>query len=302
MGASSPIVSPRPVYITFGKKTITQSYQPSIVQTGKLACALGSCGTDNDVAVVVSRTTDWHYPTDPVLTVFPRGSRHDGGVTAAGEKVVAGNALNWASAYGTLVTTFYGTGTIDGINERGLAAHLLYLEATDFGPRDPDMPGLHAGLWSQYALDQAATVGEALALLAEVQVVVMHARETKATVHLALEDAAGDSAIIEHLDGKPVVHHGSQYRVMTNDPPYDEQLRLLAGLTPPPGRRHATAGERHPPRPLPARQLLLRAASRTARRARGRGRGHGDRPQRVGAVRRPLQRVRGLRHRVPHRV
>ena len=185
---------------------------------------------NNKVAVVVSRTTDWHYPTDPVLTVFPRGSRHDGGVTAAGEKVVAGNALNWASAYGTLVTTFYGTGTIDGINERGLAAHLLYLEATDFGPRDPDMPGLHAGLWSQYALDQAATVGEALALLAEVQVVVMQARETKATVHLALEDAAGDSAIIEHLDGKPVVHHGSQYRVMTNDPPYDEQLRLLAGL------------------------------------------------------------------------
>ena len=185
---------------------------------------------NNDVAVVVSRTTDWHYPTEPVLTVFPRGSRHDGSVTAAGEKVVTGNALNWASAYGTLVTTFYGTGTIDGINERGLAAHLLYLEATDFGPRDPDMPGLHAGLWAQYALDRAATVGEALALLAEVQVVMMQARETKATVHLALEDAAGDSAIIEHLDGKPVVHHGPQYRIMTNDPSYEEQLRLLAGL------------------------------------------------------------------------
>ena len=36
----------------------------------------------------------------------------------------------------------------------------------------------------------------------------MEARGTRATVHLALEDAAGDSAIIEHLDGKPVVHHG----------------------------------------------------------------------------------------------
>ena len=58
----------------------------------------------------------------------------------------------------------------------------------------------------------------------------MEARGTRAAVHLALEDAAGDSAIIEHLDGKPVVHHGPQYRVMTNDPPYDEQLRLLAGL------------------------------------------------------------------------
>jgi penicillin V acylase-like amidase (Ntn superfamily) len=129
-----------------------------------------------------------------------------------------------------VVTTFQGAGAADGINECGLAAHLLYLEATDFGERDPEVPGLHAGLWAQYALDRAATVGEALALLDEVQVVMMEARGTRATVHLALEDAGGDSAIIEHLDGKPVVHHGPQYRVMTNDPPYDEQLRLLAGL------------------------------------------------------------------------
>ena len=184
---------------------------------------------DNKVAVVASRTMDWPNPTEPVLTAFPRGSRHDGGVTG-GKKVVAGNALNWASAHGTLVTGFYGAGTVNGINDAGLAAHLLYLEQTDFGPRDPDMPGLHAGLWAQYALDQAATVSEALALLARVQVVMMEARGTRATVHLALEDAGGDSAIIEHLDGKVVVHHGAQYRIMTNDPSYDEQLRLLAGL------------------------------------------------------------------------
>jgi len=184
---------------------------------------------DNPVAVVASRSVDWPNPTEPVLTAFPRGTRHDGGVTTAGEKV-AGNALAWESVHGTLVTTFYTDGTIDGINERGLAAHLLYLEETDFGPRDPEVPGLHAGLWAQYALDQAASVSEALALLAEVQVVMMQARDTRATVHLALEDAAGDSAIIEHLDGKPVVHHGPHYKIMTNDPPYDEQLRLLAGL------------------------------------------------------------------------
>jgi penicillin V acylase-like amidase (Ntn superfamily) len=184
----------------------------------------------NEVAIVASRTTDWPEPTEPVLTLFPRGSRHDGGVTAEGEKVVAGNALTWESAYGTVVTTFYGAGTIDGINEAGLAAHLLYLEATDFGPRDPHLPGLHAGLWAQYALDRAASVSEALELLAEVQVVMMEARGTKATVHLALEDAAGDSAIIEHLGGKAVTHHGRQYRIMTNDPSYDEQFRLLDEL------------------------------------------------------------------------
>ena len=52
-------------------------------------------------------------------------------------------------------------GTADGVNERGLAAHMLYLQATDFGPRDTSMPAVHAGLWAQYLLDNAANVGEA---------------------------------------------------------------------------------------------------------------------------------------------
>ena len=41
---------------------------------------------------------------------------------------------------------------------------MLYLNATDFGPRDPAKPGVHAGLWAQYLLDNAATVAEALAV------------------------------------------------------------------------------------------------------------------------------------------
>jgi penicillin V acylase-like amidase (Ntn superfamily) len=37
-----------------------------------------------------------------------------------------------------------------------------------------------------------------------------------------------DSAIVEYVAGEPVVHHGREYALMTNDPAYDEQLRLLA--------------------------------------------------------------------------
>ena len=56
------------------------------------------------------------------------------------------------------------------------------------------------------------------------------ARGTKTTVHLAIEDAGGDSAIIEFIGGKPVVHHGREFKIMTNDPAYDEQLALLKKL------------------------------------------------------------------------
>jgi choloylglycine hydrolase len=181
---------------------------------------------ENKLAVLAGRSMDWPESTEPVLTVLPRGMKRDGGL-AGGEVVVKENPARWTSKYGSLVTTVYGIGTADGFNERGLGVHLLYLSATDFGPRDPSKPGLHAGLWPQYLLDNAATVKEALALLERVQVVMVETNGHKATVHLAIEDATGDSAIIEYVNGKRVVHHGREFRVMTNDPPYDQQLALL---------------------------------------------------------------------------
>jgi choloylglycine hydrolase len=104
---------------------------------------------------------------------------------------------------------------------------MLYLSATDFGARDANKPGVQAGLWAQYALDNAATVNEALEMLDKIQVVMVEARGHQANVHLALEDAGGDSAIIEYIAGKPIVHHGRQFTIMTNDPTYDQQLALL---------------------------------------------------------------------------
>jgi penicillin V acylase-like amidase (Ntn superfamily) len=170
---------------------------------------------------------DWPESTEPLIVAFPRGRARDGG-SVAGVAVIEQNPLRWTSRYGSLVTTVYGLGTVDGINERGLTAHGLYLRSTDFGPRDPAKPGLHAGLWAQYLLDQAETVAEALRLLDDVQLVMISSHGRDATLHLALEDATGDSAILEFDHGRLVVHHGRQYVLMTNDPTYDEQLELLS--------------------------------------------------------------------------
>ncbi len=177
-------------------------------------------------AILVGRTMDWPESTQPILTVLPRGLKHDGG-KLGGQSLNDPNPLTWTSKYGSLVTTVYGLGAADGMNEHGLAAHMLYLNAADFGARDKALPGVHAGLWAQYALDNAASVPEALDLLSKIQLIPIEAHGHKANVHLALEDASGDSAIIEYIDGKAVVHHGRGYRVMTNDPSYDQQLELL---------------------------------------------------------------------------
>lgn len=184
---------------------------------------------NNKLAVIVGRTMDWPESTEPILTVMPSGMKRNGGLLG-GVAIIQENPAEWTSKYGSLIVPVYGIGTADGLNERGLAGHMLYLTAADYGPRDPSKPGLQAGLWLQYVLDNAATVDEALTILNAVQIQPAEARGRHATVHLALEDAGGDSTVIEPIDGKMVVHHGRKYRVMTNDPTYDEQLALLAKM------------------------------------------------------------------------
>jgi penicillin V acylase-like amidase (Ntn superfamily) len=183
---------------------------------------------DNDLGVLCGRTMDWPESTEPVLTVAPRGYQRHGGKVGPLD-VIKENALEWKSRHGSMIVSVYGIGTVDGLNEKGLAAHALYLKSTELPERNPAKPALQIALWAQYLLDNAATVDEAIALMGEVQLVMVESHGRQATVHLAVEDAGGDSAIMENIGGELVIHHGSQYRLMTNDPRYDEQLRLLDG-------------------------------------------------------------------------
>lgn len=204
------------------------------MSAGAQACTriLWNTVPDSKVGALVGRTMDWPATTSPVLTFFPRGSAHHGG--KLGELTVVGhNAVNWKAKYASLVTTIYGIGAADGVNEKGLAAHLLYLNETDMTPRDTSRPGLQVALWAQYVLDNAATVTEALDELNSVQLVMATVtgpggRQIKGTVHLVMEDATGDSALIEYIDGKKVVYHDRDVGVVTNDPPYEQQMFFLS--------------------------------------------------------------------------
>ncbi len=49
-----------------------------------------------------------------------------------------------------------------------------------------------------------------------------------ASVHISISDPTGDSAILEYIGGKLKIHHGGEYKVMTNSPVYDQQLALNA--------------------------------------------------------------------------
>lgn len=181
---------------------------------------------DNGQAVVVGRSMDWLEDMRTNLWAFPRGIARSG---LAGD-----NSITWTSKYSSLAAGAYDIATADGINEKGLVVNALWLADSDYGKRNAKKPGLSLSLWLQYMLDNFATVAKAVAATerGDFQVVgaklevAGHAME--AEIHLALADASGDSAIIEVMDGGTVrVHHGRAYTVMTNEPPFDEQLKNL---------------------------------------------------------------------------
>lgn len=193
-----------------------------------------------DDTVITARTMDWLEDMRTNLWALPRGCARDG---AAGPR-----SAKWISRYGSVVATGYDAGTTDGINEAGLVANLLYLVEAEYGADDGSLPLISISLWAQYVLDCFGTVAEAVdALGAEPFVVLAPTipNGSPASLHLAISDAGGDSAIFEYVGGRLAVHHGRQYQVMTNSPIYDEQLALnrywesIGGLTWLPGTNRA---------------------------------------------------------------
>lgn len=174
--------------------------------------------------VITARSMDWKVDVQTNLWIFPRGMKRSG---EAGP-----NSIKWTSKYGSVIASGYEISTTDGMNEKGLMANVLWLVESQYPKFDQTKPGLTIAAWAQYALDNFATVAEAVeALRLEPFTIVTDAvpgQDRLATLHLSLSDASGDSAIIEYIGGKQVIHHGRQYQVMTNSPTFDQQLALNA--------------------------------------------------------------------------
>jgi choloylglycine hydrolase len=179
-------------------------------------------GANDDV--ITARSMDWKNDVATNLWIFPRGMARSG---QAGPHSVA-----WTSKYGSVIATGYDISTTDGLNEAGLAANVLWLVESEYPAYDGRGPGLSIAAWAQYALDNYGSVKEAVdALRKEPFTVVtdkVPGEDRLTTLHLSLSDASGDSAIIEYIGGKQVIHHGRDYQVMTNSPVFDQQLALNA--------------------------------------------------------------------------
>jgi choloylglycine hydrolase len=174
-----------------------------------------------DGTVIAARSMDWVEDPGSELWVFPRGMKRSGNAGPT--------SLAWTSRFGSVGVSFYGVATVDGMNEKGLVANVLYLAESDYGTSVEGRPDMSIGGWAQYVLDSYATVAEAVAALEKEPFTIVAPilpNGEPGVGHLAISDLSGDSAIVEYVGGKLVIHHGRDYTVMTNSPTFDQQLAL----------------------------------------------------------------------------
>jgi choloylglycine hydrolase len=144
------------------------------------------------------------------------------GLQKTSMKTEDGNTLSWVSRFGSISFNQYGkefpTG---GMNEKGLVVELMWLDGTEY-PSHDERPAVGTLQWIQYQLDCCETIEEVIATDKLLRI----ASKGTVPLHYLIADAKGNSATIEFLDGKMVVHKGKDlpFPVLTNDQ-YNEAMQ-----------------------------------------------------------------------------
>ncbi len=186
------------------------------------ACTRVTFVGDTTGYVITGRTLDWRTPIPTNLYVMPRGI-----VRNSYDKPA--QSIQWTSKYGSVVAVGYDCGVSEGMNEMGLVCNLLYLPGTYYAKEGDTRPYMSTSLWASYVLDNFATTADAVEVLKlgqfQINAPAMPGGSAT-TLHMAISDKTGNSAIIEYIDGELQIHEGKQYQVLTNAPAYDKQLAI----------------------------------------------------------------------------
>ena len=213
--------------MTLSRRSLTGTFTAGLIASSLVispfaeACTrLVYLGTNEQV--ITARSMDWKSDIGTNLWLFPRGMKRSG---EAGP-----NSLQWTSRYGSVIASGYDISTTDGMNEAGLVVNVLWLVESSYPEDDGKKAGLSIAAWAQYVLDNFPTVQEAVDTLSTEPFILVTDRvpgeDRLATLHLSISDATGDSAIVEYIGGRQVIHHSRQYQVMTNSPVFEQQLAL----------------------------------------------------------------------------
>jgi penicillin V acylase-like amidase (Ntn superfamily) len=157
---------------------------------------------------------------------------------------------SWISRYGSATFNPLGREFADGgMNEAGLCVNEMTLDETRYG-EDDSRPRMFMMLWIQYQLDNFDSVEQVLANLSEFSL-------DGWGWHFLVSDRKGDCAVIEFLEGQPLIYSGEALPVpaLCNSPYLREtkELEEFEGFG---GTREVDLGDDSVPRFVHAAHML----------------------------------------------
>ena len=174
----------------------------------------------NAAAKVVSRTMDWAVSDEPRLWAVPAGTRR------------ATPGLSWRSRFGVVGVSMWGAGTTDAVNSAAWPRTCCSGMQPGASPRraaraqsltccGPSGSSTSTRPWPRPCWPCVRCPSCPFRCAGQ-----------ELGCHLALEDASGDSAIVEPDGGRLRIHRSSEYQVVANDPPFAEQRANLCRYRP----------------------------------------------------------------------
>ena len=160
-----------------------------------------------NAGVFMYKSYDWHFgngvlmynPKAVTKTSFPAPGTYQ--------------KMKWRSKYASLTFNQYGQSLPNGgMNETGLAIEILWLNCSVY-PKLNGQKALNELQWIQYGLDNFGSVDELIQQTANIVIAPLYAK-----VHYFITDSMGNSAVVEYINGKRIVHKGKElsYPVITN--------------------------------------------------------------------------------------
>ncbi|HEV7732616.1 MAG TPA: choloylglycine hydrolase family protein [Candidatus Binatia bacterium] len=182
--------------------------------------------TAADGTVVHARTLEFAIDIDSSVIMIPRGFARTG-TTPDGKP-----GLQWTSKYASVGANGVGMPVLfDGVNEKGLSSGLFYFPTSaGYMPYTAADAGKTLAPWElgSWLLENFASVDEVRANIGKVVVpgVVYQGWGMAPEVHFIVQDASGESIVIEYVGGTLHVHD-DPFGVLTNSPAFDWHMTNL---------------------------------------------------------------------------
>ena len=202
----------------------------ALLMTFVLNAASAAACTDfliktTDGTNIVGRTMEWGLDLNSHIWLYARGELRS-------SKTPWGAAgVQWKSKYGYLSLDSHNMPlALDGMNEKGLSMGALWLPGTVY----QDVPAAHPEMalsvldLGHWLLSNFKTVEEVKLAIGTVRVWSPQLADWGGTptIHLAIHDAQGNSAVVEFIDGKQKIYDNPVH-VLTNAPTFDWHMTNL---------------------------------------------------------------------------